>query len=100
MSLTPLQRAFTISSSFIILTIFAATWWAQSIVLELNEKACRLNFGEDQIAATLALKNTTSRLVDVNIKLELIDQSDRLRYRAERDDVIKSGNSEIGRAHV
>ena len=95
MAFSPLQRAFSISASFLILILFAATWWAQNVALELNEKACRLNFGEARVNAMLALKNNTSRPLGAKIKLELIDHSDRLRYRSESEETIKSGSSAI-----
>ncbi len=95
MAFSPLQRIFSLAISLFILTIFAATWWAQNVALEMNEKACRLNFGETQVSATLALKNNTSRLVAANIKLELIDQDNRLRYRTEKIEQIKSGASAL-----
>ena len=80
---------------FLLSSLCVASYFAQSVTLRLNEKACRLNFGEAQVMASLALKNNTPRPLSANIKLELIDHSERVRYRAEHDEIIKSGSSGI-----
>lgn len=95
MSFSPLQRAISVSGTFIILTIFAATWWAQNVALEVKEKACRLNFDEANVSAILAVENKSSKILPVTIKLELLDQQDRVRYVTARDEAIKSGASEL-----
>ena len=95
MSFSPLQRAFSVSISCLVLTIFAATWWAQNVALEVNEKACRLNFGQAQVSTTLSLQNNSSRSLGAKIRLDLIDHSGRLRYRAEGEETLKSGASLI-----
>ena len=91
----PRRLIFIASFIFLLSSLCVASYFAQSVTLRLDEKACRLNFGEAQVMASLALKNNTPRPLSANIKLELIDHSERVRYRAEHDEIIKSGSSGI-----
>jgi MG2 domain/Alpha-2-macroglobulin bait region domain len=95
MAFSPLQRIFSLALSLFILTIFAATWWAQNVALSVNEKGCRLNFEEEQVKAIIAVENKSSKALPVTIKLELLDQSDHVRYNTARDETIKSGSSSL-----
>ena len=91
----PRRLIFIASFIFLLSSLCVASYFAQSVTLRLDEKACRLNFGEVQVTASLALKNNTPRPLSANIELELIDHSERVRYRAEQDEIIKSGSSAV-----
>ncbi|MBS1811227.1 MAG: carboxypeptidase regulatory-like domain-containing protein [Acidobacteria bacterium] len=76
----------------LLLAFSAANYFANDLSLRLNEKACRLSFEETKTKASLALENTSGRIIAANFKLELRDPQNRVRYRIERDEPIKSGN--------
>lgn len=84
-------------SSFVFVVLISALcavqFFAHDLPLRLHEKTCRLNFEETKTNASLALENTTGRLLAANFKLELLDPQNRVRYRVERDEPIQSGTT-------
>ena len=93
--LIPRRFAFFVFCFSLFLIVFTTTYFAQNILLSLNEKNCRLNFAENQVNAVLSLENKSSTEFPAHIKLELLDQKDRVRYHFDRDEVIKSGVSSL-----
>ena len=91
----PRRLIFILIITFLLLSLCVASYFAQSVPLRLDEKACRLNFSEEKITASLALKNNTSRPLAASILVELIDAENHLRYRSEQLQPIKSGASTI-----
>ncbi len=91
----PRRLIFIASVIFLLSSLCVASYFAQSVTLRLDEKACRLNFGEAHVKTVLALENNTSRILSAHIKLELIDQKERVRYHSDRDEALKSGASAL-----
>jgi uncharacterized protein YfaS (alpha-2-macroglobulin family) len=85
-----------VASSLLLLALLSAcltvSYFANDVPLRLNEKACRLSFEETNTKASLALENTSGRLIAANFKLELRDPQNHVRYRIERDEPIKPGS--------
>ncbi len=75
--------------------LLTANYLAYDIPLRLQEKACRLQFEAAQTKASLALENTSGRLLPAQIKLELLDPANRVRARVERDETIKPGTATL-----
>ena len=61
--------------------LFTVHHFAFDVPLRLQEKACRLQFEESGIKASLALENTSSRALPAQIKLEMLDPSGYVRAR-------------------
>ncbi|MFN7928979.1 MAG: MG2 domain-containing protein [Blastocatellia bacterium] len=86
-------------SSFIFVALISvllvARHWANDLPLRLDEKACRLSFGDTQTKASLALTNTSGRIIAAQCRIELLDPQNHVRYRVEREAPIASGNSTL-----
>jgi len=93
------SRPQVVWSSCVLALLFSALFtvhqFAFDVPLRLQEKACHLQFEESVTKASLALENTSGRILPAQFKLELLDSGGYVRARASRDDSIKSGSSRL-----
>ncbi len=79
----------------LLLALLSVQFWAHDLPLRLHEKACRLTFAEAKTSASLALENTSGRLITAHFNLELLDPQNHVCARLEREGLIKGGNASI-----
>ena len=89
------QWFFVFVSLFVLSTLLAVTYFANDVPLRLHEQACRLEFAAAGTKASLALQNTSNRIIAANFKLELLDPQNRVRYRLEREEPINPGSATL-----